>query len=46
MLTPHRPFQGWRYLPAADAPADVRGGARQDALPAHLLKELSDLGLA
>jgi hypothetical protein len=46
VLTPHRPFQGWRYLPAADAPADLRAGQRQDALPPALLKELSDLGLA
>jgi hypothetical protein len=45
-LTPHRPFQGWRYLPAADAPADLPEGTEQDDLPAHLLKDLSNLGLA
>jgi hypothetical protein len=45
-LHPHRPFQGWRYLEADDAPADLPSGARHDELPAHLLKDLRDLGLA
>lgn len=46
MLAPHRPFQGWRYLKAADAPADLKGGVKHDELPPSLLKQLSELGLA
>ena len=46
MLAPHRPFQGWRYLKAADAPADLKGGAKHDELPPSLLKQLSEPGLA
>ncbi|MEX2201996.1 MAG: DUF1489 domain-containing protein [Dongiaceae bacterium] len=45
-LQPHRPFQGWRYLEGDDAPADLPSGARHDELPAQLLKDLRDLGLA
>jgi hypothetical protein len=43
-----RPFQGWRYLEAADAPPDVVKGARargEDALPPALKRELRALGL-
>jgi hypothetical protein len=43
-----RPFQGWRYLEAADAPADVVKGARargEEALPPALRRELRALGL-
>ncbi|MBV9554396.1 MAG: DUF1489 domain-containing protein, partial [Alphaproteobacteria bacterium] len=42
-----RPFQGWRYLPAADAPRDVPSGPGGDfaALPEHMLLELRELGL-
>ncbi|WP_374445175.1 DUF1489 family protein [Stella sp.] len=43
---PIRPFQGWRYLAAGDAPPDMdatgRGG---DALPAEMVEELRRLGL-
>ena len=41
-----RPFQGWRYLPAADAPPDL-SGARQDddTLPAELSAALADIGV-
>ena len=42
-----RPFQGWRYLPAADAPADLGNGSGQggDALPPEMIEELRALGL-
>lgn len=43
---PRRPHQGWRYLEAADAPADLgEGEAGADALPPHLVAELRALGL-
>ena len=45
---PVKPFQGWRYLTAADAPADVAAqqeGAGTDALPAALQRELRALCL-
>lgn len=37
---PRRPFQGWRYLPAADAPPDLDEGNSHD-----LASALSRLGL-
>ena len=43
-----KPFQGWRYLAAADAPPDLVTGQAADgidALPAPLLRELRELGL-
>jgi hypothetical protein len=45
-LAPWRPFQGWRYLEAEEAPPD-RPGLRpgEDELPAKLAAELRDLGL-
>jgi hypothetical protein len=41
---PHRPFQGWRYLEAADAPPDLGQGVGADGLPADLAAELRALG--
>lgn len=41
---PRRAFQGWRYLRAADAPADIAHGAG-GAMPPRLQRELSELGL-
>lgn len=43
VLQPKRPFQGWRYLRAADAPADLPEGV--DAKDEALVAELSHLGL-
>jgi hypothetical protein len=44
---PRRPFQGWRYLSAAEAPQDLKRGAASglSAMPPKLRKELADLGL-
>ncbi|MGH6887711.1 MAG: DUF1489 family protein [Rhizomicrobium sp.] len=41
----HRPFQGWRYLEARDAPPDARTFQRGKGLPAALCAELAELGL-
>ena len=40
---PKRPFQGWRYLQAKDAPADLSAGAGSEEI--ELAAELSKLGL-
>jgi hypothetical protein len=43
---PRRPFQGWRYLEAKDAPADrARRDDKDDELPPAMAKELRSLGL-
>lgn len=43
---PRRPFQGWRYLPATDAPADMSGGRAADsALPPRMAAALAEMGL-
>jgi len=43
----HRPFQGWRYLAAADAPPDLPAGAVDESadMPAEMRRELRALGL-
>jgi hypothetical protein len=41
----HRAFQGWRYLEAKDAPADLAKGEAADELPEKLASELRALGL-
>ncbi len=41
-----RPFQGWRYLPVADAPRDLASfGSGMRTLPPDLARELAVLGL-
>ena len=46
--SPRRPFQGWRYLSADDAPPDLGNAASAAALAAmtpKMRKDLADLGL-
>ena len=50
LARPWRPFQGWRYLTAADAPPDLPEGScggdlAEGALPDRLVAELRALGL-
>lgn len=42
---PSRPFQGWRYLAAKDAPADLDAATGDAPLPENLRRELRSLGL-
>lgn len=43
---PRRAFQGWRYLPADDAPPDLGDGrGALSAVPESMRRELSELGL-
>ena len=42
---PKRAHQGWRYLAAEDAPADLGAGAAGEALPGHIAADLARLGL-
>lgn len=44
---PRRPFQGWRYLEARQAPLDLACGFTQDApdMPVEMRRELIELGL-
>ena len=43
---PKRPFQGWRYLKAEEAPRDLAGmGEELTAMPEDLRRELAELGL-
>lgn len=44
---PRRPFQGWRYLTDAEAPADLtdQKSAPEEALPRELAEALETIGL-
>lgn len=43
---PRRAFQGWRYLTAEDAPADLpQSRASEDVLPPELSAALADIGV-
>lgn len=43
---PRRPFQGWRYLPASDAPPDLSSSdSDEDPLPPAIAEALSEMGL-
>lgn len=42
---PMRPFQGWRYLNAKDAPPDLGKAAGVAAMPEPMRRELRELGL-
>ncbi|MGQ3674634.1 DUF1489 family protein [Xanthobacter sp. TB0139] len=43
---PSRPFQGWRYLKAAEAPLDLEGAASGlNDMPEDMRRELMALGL-
>ena len=41
--TPRRAFQGWRYLEAKDAPADLSSGVDGD-IPPELARQLREAG--
>ena len=42
---PRRPFQGWRYLEAKDAPADISAGDALFDLPMELRRALREVGV-
>ena len=43
---PRRPFQGWRYLPPADAPRDLtEARASESPLPPGLAAALAEIGV-
>lgn len=41
---PKRPFQGWRYLKAEEAPADLSAATGGEELPDDLRRKLIELG--
>jgi len=44
--TPKRAFQGWRYLPVADAPPDLRVARKgESTLPPELSAALAEIGV-
>ena len=46
VMQPKRPFQGWRYLEAKDAPKVLgQAGTGLDDMPEHMKRELAELGL-
>ncbi len=42
---PMKPFQGWRYLTAGDAPPDMAALGADEDMPENLKQELAGLGL-
>ncbi len=42
--TVRRPFQGWRYLPSGDAPADMGEAAFAEGPPPELARRLREIG--
>lgn len=42
--TPRRAFQGWRYLHAEDAPADLHEAGIAEAIPLGLARQLRQIG--
>lgn len=42
---PRRAFQGWRYLKAEDAPADIRSAKEAAAMPEQMRRDLVELCL-
>ncbi|MBD9525422.1 DUF1489 family protein [Paracoccus sp. PAR01] len=43
---PRRPFQGWRYLNATDAPPDLPAGRdAEPSLPPDIARALAEMGL-
>lgn len=44
--SPRRPFQGWRYLAAEDAPRDIGAlGSEEDDMPDDMRRALAEIGV-